>query len=419
MNPLSIIAIMLSTSALFAGFYVLGLNRKELSNLLFCMICLTIAGWLFCAAMSYSAPTEADVVFWFHAAALFYIPFAAFNLHFYHELTHPGVITPASLPALYIPVPLMITVNFSGIGPYNHFSRIGNMWKVSTNSQGWGFYIISAYMIISIALSMILIFQSALTNDDKKKRLHSRVLSFFLSLTLILALMTGFVLPCLRSYPFPQIGVIWLGFYILAIYLNVFRYRFLGRRIMIPAEDLILQMEDFGLLLNPDGTIQTLNPALSRRLELEKQNWKDLNIRNLLEVNNFSEWLSSSDVVKSKTVHRGSLTFSTPKGPLATEATLTAIFDRQGELEAFLILAKENAKKQEFIRRYKVTSREMQVLEGCMRGSNNSEIAVELGMSVRTVETHLVHLYNKLGINSKIEMIQIAVSFQLNNSKII
>jgi len=50
-----------------------------------------------------------------------------------------------------------------------------------------------------------------------------------------------------------------------------------------------------------------------------------------------------------------------------------------------------------------LTSRELEVLRLVARGLTNYQIARELGLSVRTVEAHLTHVYTKLDVNSRTE----------------
>ena len=50
-----------------------------------------------------------------------------------------------------------------------------------------------------------------------------------------------------------------------------------------------------------------------------------------------------------------------------------------------------------------LTSRERQVLSLVSRGMSNRQVARNLDLSVRTVEAHLTHIYNKLGVGSRTE----------------
>ena len=52
-----------------------------------------------------------------------------------------------------------------------------------------------------------------------------------------------------------------------------------------------------------------------------------------------------------------------------------------------------------------LSPREMQVLRFAARGNRNRDIAVELGVSTRTVEGHLTSIFNKLGVSSRTEAV--------------
>ncbi len=55
-----------------------------------------------------------------------------------------------------------------------------------------------------------------------------------------------------------------------------------------------------------------------------------------------------------------------------------------------------------------LTTRELEVLHLIVQGVRNNEIAQQLFISVKTVETHLTSLYGKLGVQSRAEVIALA-----------
>jgi DNA-binding NarL/FixJ family response regulator len=57
-----------------------------------------------------------------------------------------------------------------------------------------------------------------------------------------------------------------------------------------------------------------------------------------------------------------------------------------------------------------LTSREMEVLELVAKGFTNKAIGVQLGISDRTVQGHLAHIFNKLQAGSRTEAVMRAVS---------
>ena len=54
----------------------------------------------------------------------------------------------------------------------------------------------------------------------------------------------------------------------------------------------------------------------------------------------------------------------------------------------------------------RLTSREIEIAELCAKGMINKEIAVNLGISQRTVETHKNNIFKKLGINNTVELMR-------------
>ena len=52
-----------------------------------------------------------------------------------------------------------------------------------------------------------------------------------------------------------------------------------------------------------------------------------------------------------------------------------------------------------------ITDREMEVLRLAARGRTNKQIANDLGLSVRTVQTHLRNIFNKLEVGSRTEAV--------------
>jgi two-component system NarL family response regulator len=66
------------------------------------------------------------------------------------------------------------------------------------------------------------------------------------------------------------------------------------------------------------------------------------------------------------------------------------------------------AKLAEGVTRIQLTPRELATLRLMADGKSNKEIAGELGISERTVKTHLGHLFEKLAVTSRTEAVKIA-----------
>ncbi|HSP14766.1 MAG TPA: response regulator transcription factor [Thermoanaerobaculia bacterium] len=66
------------------------------------------------------------------------------------------------------------------------------------------------------------------------------------------------------------------------------------------------------------------------------------------------------------------------------------------------------AKLAEGVARVQVTPRELSTLRLMADGKTNKDIANALGISERTVKTHLGHLFEKLGVTSRTEAVKVA-----------
>ena len=67
------------------------------------------------------------------------------------------------------------------------------------------------------------------------------------------------------------------------------------------------------------------------------------------------------------------------------------------------------AKKKTTVATTEFTEREREIIHLCRDGLMSKEIAARLGISTRTVITHKERIFNKLGINSTMEMVQYAM----------
>lgn len=91
---------------------------------------------------------------------------------------------------------------------------------------------------------------------------------------------------------------------------------------------------------------------------------------------------------------------------ISAEALITCIHD---VLAGKTYLAPAAAAKlAEGVTRMHLTPRELTALKLMADGKSNKEIASELGISDRTVKTHLGHLFEKLNVTSRTEAIKVA-----------
>ncbi len=60
----------------------------------------------------------------------------------------------------------------------------------------------------------------------------------------------------------------------------------------------------------------------------------------------------------------------------------------------------------------RLTSRELEVLEGVMDGSSSRSIAAQLGISTKTVEAHRVHINDKMRVNDIGHLVRLCLNYK-------
>ena len=91
-----------------------------------------------------------------------------------------------------------------------------------------------------------------------------------------------------------------------------------------------------------------------------------------------------------------------------TEEELSLLRKQQPFLEYALnavYLSKRIAERKTIGERYELSSRELDVLELVISGANNKMIAKELMLGLATIKTHLQHIYQKVGVVSRTELL--------------
>jgi DNA-binding NarL/FixJ family response regulator len=99
-------------------------------------------------------------------------------------------------------------------------------------------------------------------------------------------------------------------------------------------------------------------------------------------------------------------TFKGAGDRIVAETYLSGLKDRFGDPAGVLMIARHNPSTGDFLRRYRITPRQLQVIDALIRGESAREIATRTGLSERTVETHITNVYNRLGVNNRIELVR-------------
>jgi DNA-binding NarL/FixJ family response regulator len=71
--------------------------------------------------------------------------------------------------------------------------------------------------------------------------------------------------------------------------------------------------------------------------------------------------------------------------------------------------------RQERLSYYRLTRRELQIVAAVTAGYTNKDIAIKFSLSEQTVKHHLTHIFDKLGVSNRLELVIFAISHGLTD----
>ena len=96
---------------------------------------------------------------------------------------------------------------------------------------------------------------------------------------------------------------------------------------------------------------------------------------------------------------------------------LASFHDRTGDDEWLVVLREENdaSAVESLISAFRLTQREAEVLYWVVRGKTSKDIGDILGSSPRTVDKHLEHVFEKLGVETRTAAANLAMGRMRGN----
>lgn len=157
------------------------------------------------------------------------------------------------------------------------------------------------------------------------------------------------------------------------------------------------------LSLHPDVTLMDLQmPVLDGvgAIEAIKKDWSTANILVL------TTYDSDADIVRAvEAGATGYLLKDTPRDTLFAAIRSAA----KGESVLAPAVAARLMTRMRAPAEEKLSAREIEVLQLAARGASNREIGKELHISTATVKTHLIHIYDKLGVDNRTAAVTVAL----------
>jgi len=406
----------ISVSCIFLGFIALKGEGRKYARKLFFMMCFTMSIFLFCAGFSVSGDDRESVVFWYRFSSLGFAPFYAFNLHFYLNLAYGNGFRKKDL-VIYIPVPFILVSTFISSSLFNDFILLNGIWRFSPAYGSPWFWVYLLYYFPYTASTVFLIQKWALRSGRRIQHRQAHIISVFTLMTLFIGSFLDFLFPNIFNIHIPPTGPLTVAFYIYGLWFVLLRYNFLEITPHLVANEVLDNINEMVFIIDTYFNITSANTHAAKTLGIDRDfEKKPLYFPGLIQE---PEKVISifSDMKESITVNiKSRLIFHNIDHPLYSDSYIKVLKDSFNEISGFLVLSRINECISDFIKTYKITKREMEIIELCAEGKSSRQIAEILFISERTVETHISNIFHKTGTTGRIELFALTSRYRIDSS---
>lgn len=269
MNLFSLAAFFTSLVYLFIGHYVVWFDRKSALNRIFFFLCLSFFVWSLSFAFLIISPGQKACWFWYRIASLGWANFAGLALHFVLKLTGHEKILRKRWVYLLIYGPGLFFM-YRALAGHVVYARefiptsFGYFEIVDPASfWPWAYMI---YVLILVLTGIALLWKWGRSAAEEQQKKQFRVIFGSCILSFIGCSVTNIIFPFLYIPLLPPMGPVFLVFWAAGLWYAIVRYRFLRLSPAMATEEIIANMNDMFILLDPDGKIRKVNRQVKNLL---------------------------------------------------------------------------------------------------------------------------------------------------------
>ena len=399
---------------LFLGLYVLVINPKQSINILFFIISMNFVLSSFFAILIQLLLNKNAINILFNVGMTLFLFTLTLLLILSLKLSNLFKLKIIHYIIIFIPTFIFTFLIFKR-SPAADFIRYENSWRIINIKDQLLFNLMSIYFIFLIILYILIIIYWRIKTENKKEKRQAIILLFSYSLSTLLGIIyVAIFFNILKLIKYIVFGdsMIFYLFWIAGIFYCIVRYRFLSITPASVSNDIIANIDESIILLDNNCRIITANDktkVLTSNNKLEAQDLSKL-VYEYQEIN--KEIL---DMIEGKTkdfsCRLNYLGSDNKKVLMDTKFSL--IKDRFDDNIGIMIIGHEVKEIKQLMTIYKITEREAEIIQDIIAGYTNIEIAKNLEITENTIKRHITTIYNKLGIDNKIQLMNLLKDFNL------
>lgn len=387
-------------------------DNRDRSHLLFSALCLAMIVWTLCIGIAYSLEEMRRIELFLKLAYIGGFLFSPIILHFYLVISGTRIRN-YYLALNYLPPVALMISNCYDFFIFSALIKNDGEWVGIINRGSVRMYIYIATLCVTFAISFLVLLRWNMRTKINKEKKQSLLILLFFTASYFTALVMTLILPFFDIHDYQYAGIMFFALYIVGLYFLVIRYRFLNMHTTISANEIIANINELVFILDRDYRITDLSKTAgeffkSAARELRKLSYLDI-IRDGQEIRNRLESISGNTLDNfTAMVH-----YDTGSGVIPTKTYFSGMRDKFNDNTGFFVVSTEIKEADRFREAFRITSREFQIVGLIVSGSTYKDISGQLAISEKTVERHVTNIYNKLGINNKIDLYRIAEEYNI------
>lgn len=396
MNILSFIATVSCILAIIEGTWVVMKDPAALTNRLFAAIAASIALWSFGAAFAYSAPDVQGVIFWFKVCSGGFVFLHAFVLHFCLALSSRPLARKRWIALIYVPSIFFYPVSLVRIFVFSGFVRSGSLWFATPNLADPLFtaFMVS-YLSYYVACIVILLRWRA-ASILRRERMQASIVAASITFTVALYNIEPFLVPAITGIDSigmaANAGILWLS----GLWFAVTRYRLMSFGPTTMGAALFEATERPVAFLSPRLDITAVNKAMEAATGQPAKELAGHSLREFTDVDQGEPTRALIDAA-----------FPSPTcQPTRMRFRIEPFRDSFGDDRGYILFGELRKPMSSLSADRRLTPRESEILSYAADGFTNGQIAGILKISERTVKTHVTNLFDKLGVQNRVQLIR-------------
>jgi DNA-binding CsgD family transcriptional regulator len=210
----------------------------------------------------------------------------------------------------------------------------------------------------------------------------------------------------------------WLLLWVFVVLYSIKKYRFISITPTMINKDIIDNIEEGIMLLDQDLNIVFKNIPLLNMLNLKCDDdiaLKDIVVEKDILNNGLSDLIRTDNTSFSLRIN---FLPKNTKKQILTDVKVKKIIDTYKDISGFLIVLSRVKDLDLLKKRFKISGRELEIINHIIVGSKNKEIAELLDITESTVKTHVASIYDKLRVKNRIGLLNLLSEYNILSKKV-